>query len=541
MKINNAKDIHKYVEALINNMPLFKMPRYEALLHVLRTMEALFTRGSISERSEANLIMANRAFQDILRYMVYWTYSICPEGGKILSTPANCKEMIKETIEIAESYSKVFDFIKAEEMGDVSFNINKHSKIIGIEYLNEEAGRSFGLHEFFKGKELGNQSKNFFGNESGNMENMLKAKEEIEKSIKIKNKKEFIYSRSKFVFKTFEELSENIISQMFLMPEGWSLGFYTIGNFKLFWKHLLKIAIIHQVAFISYVEKMIKGNKNISYDNAVRCDNKKDLVNHIHMYSGLEKKVINNIIQDLIYDNAVKWTDIMFQPLFQIENKIIFSPNVIVGSRAERNINVLMSKINPTAYNDLTSNKEDGMISEFSNTLRENRYFFEPRVKLKEDDKVITDIDILVWDEKKENILLMQLKWLYGADATQEIYNQDKEFAAGIAQVKKSVNFIKRNSSYLSRFGLRPNNVFGIVISKLGLPSPFLNKENVILVESEQIIENLKAVPGNIKKLYTFLEQSSLPKKEIAECTLNVKEKIIGQYTFRLPVVSCKV
>lgn len=69
MKINNAKDIHKYVEALINNMPLFKMPRYEALLHVLRTTEEFFIRGSISERSEANLIMANRAFQDILRYI----------------------------------------------------------------------------------------------------------------------------------------------------------------------------------------------------------------------------------------------------------------------------------------------------------------------------------------------------------------------------------------------------------------------------------------------------------------------------------------
>lgn len=518
---DKPSDVHNYIESYVKQMALFKLPRNEAILHVLRKMERLFVDATIGMRD----------FQDMLRYLLYWIFTFSDaEGGRPVRTTRGHLQTMNEVLQCAKPYSKIYDFLSAVQRGKMAMTGDDTLKIISFKYLDENIGKQFGIKWLNKEQKLHDSLNNVFTQDIA--ENMQVAVSELNGSVRSADQGGFTYSRPLSVLKGFQRTAEKLIAGQFVLPSDWDLGDYSLGDLRLVWSHVLKIALIYNFALRHHMSR----NRVVSYDCAIYQENKDNFLKHIAMHSGLRKDIIEKIVSELSYDVKIKHTDIMFQPFFKIADKIVFSPSIIMSSNAERNLIALLNRRQSKIYDDLKNKKEDLMIADLTAPLHDNGYFFKERVNLKENRRPVTDIDLLLWDSGNRHLLILQLKWLNGADSTIEVLNNDEEFGDGIEQIKEAYRFLEQNPSFLkSTFGMVPLNVYGVVVSKIGLPSPFLARAGIVFVESKTLIEGIQSVQGDIKGLYDFLKETSELDNDLSDYEMTFNEVNISEYTFRLP------
>jgi len=271
---------------------------------------------------------------------------------------------------------------------------------------------------------------------------------------------------------------------------------------------------------------------------------KTSLIYYIKKYTGINKPVISEIIQDLTYDYRIPHMDVMYQPLIEMNYEIFFSPHIIIESLIDRNFQVLLTKLphRKKEYDILKNLKEDKMIEDLTTHLQKHGFKFRARIALKEEKQKKTDIDLLIWDEAYEDFLVVQLKWFYGPDSTQEVFNHDEQFKDGIRKTKMCIKYLQDNiSSVYSILKIlkanKTKNIYGIILSKLGTPSPFIEDPNFPIIEEIDFIELLKNSEGSVRNLYNLTVSFFESKKRVNDLKESTFELKLGDYTFSLPAV----
>lgn len=540
-EISKPSDIHDLFKFFRENLEFFKLPRIEAFLHSFRIFETIHIYMEMGLTSLRDLFVNEQTLQDAMKYMAYWISSECQGGDNYVLTEDSHIEKTIPAIGLTYDYTKIHDFVVATQKEWATLHFNEKQKTISFRYSDPAKSSLFftRLGDRLKKQALATTE---LGNGLDKIKGLEKALSRLLKTITFSKDGKLRYNTDAFILNRMKEFSKTTLEKEYILPHSWSVGAYSIKDFRNLWLHLNKFIWIHSFALRMAIINDL--NDNLGYiNNSIVIINKNTLINYFKKHTGLTKDVVNEIIGDLIYDVQIPFMDVMYQPLIELnKNNILLVPTLIINSFVDRNFQVLLTKLphRRTEYDKLKNLKEDKMIHDISGYLIDGGFSFRPKTKLKDNNHVITDLDIIIWDQFCLNFLIVQLKWFYGADSTQELYNQDCQFEEGIDKTIKSIEHVKNNFAQLeSLLGVpsskTPKKVFGTIVSKLGTPSPYVKDPNFPVIEEDNFIEFVKMADGNVENLYKSICQFFKSKKEAPDIKVSSAEIEVRDYTFVLP------
>ena len=542
MEILNPRFIFDLFDSIIAELDFFKLPRCEAFLHSFRILEAMQNNLGLGTKALDELIASSRFFEDTKKYLIYLIFTKCPEGGRFIKTNAADIEISMPAISLAKNFSLVHDAIVATQKNWADFFLDEQRKLIRFSYRDPEKG----ILLFRKSNnQVERDAKNIgeLTQEMKNAEVMIEALNQFSDSVRITKDRELKYSTNKFILDAFEEDVRVTLNKQAILEDSWTLGPYSIGDFRSIWIQLNKLSLLHMFAFIRSYQRY--GDYDAGYNDSIFSIRKSALINYINKHTGRSEAMITEIIRDLTYDYKLPHMDILYQPLIEMFDNVIFiSPNLIIGSLIDRNFQALLTKLphRKTEYDRLKNLKEDKMIKDLAPHLQKFGFLFKPKIKLKENKKLITDVDLLIWDDTSRNFLLIQLKWFYGPDSTQEVYNHDEQFNEGIKKTKICIEYLDSNIEKVIAMAKIPQTkercyIYGIILSKMGTPSPFIEDPDFPVIEEMDFIGLLEKCKGSISSLYNATVSFFESKKRIIGIKESSSELIVGDYTLVLPAI----
>ena len=405
--ITSLPEFRKYADRLIADLPIFKFPRNQAILHVFRTLQTCRTL-SLPGAGYETFYHGMRNIQDLLRYFTFKAFELCPP-------PA----------------------------GDVYTSLEHRT--IAINGVNE-------CHRF----SLIHDATVRFENDSSS----------------------FVGEISSDLLRSYAN-SQLRLLQAPLLPEHYSLGPYTLGEFRSFWAFLRAYAEVHECGLFTALALpgTIAALQGRPVTNSAISLSAGDLAKVANSATGLPEATVLEIVRDLTYaPDQVPWVDIMHQPLVPTGDEKLSSIPVVLGhSNFERNLLAIVEKIpwRSDAAVTLREGRETLMLEEIVPELEQLGLHTKCRLPLGPSTQRLGDIDLLSWDADTKNALAVSLKWFYGPDSIQEVLNHDDWYRDGLQKHREHIGHVKQNAEDLSaRFDLRPQlssetRLFGALVSKL--------------------------------------------------------------------------
>jgi len=534
--------IYELFDSVVASTPLFSLPRYEAFLHSFRLIEALESNFSVQGRGLDAMLLAARKYQDTKQHLIYLIYAKCPSGGRYTLTNKPHIEATIAAIEIAYSYSLVHSMIVGAEKGWGAFYFNEIKKELFFKYHDPVKSTHF-FNKFSDRVSWETNNLQTLEADYPKLERLNLAISQLADTVRITKEKELRFTTNPFIHTAIEEYLKIQLSKQYTLNDSWSLGPYLISDFRSVWIQLCKLSLFRSFAFLESVKKY--GDYDPGYNNILCRINKTELTQFISKYTKLNGSVISEILSDLTYDPNIRFIDIIQEPLVEMnKNDICFSPSMILGSLIDRNLQVLLNKLphRQKAYDVLKTFKEDLQIERIGSELTKREYQYRPKVILKEDHRLISEIDLLIWDKNTEGILIAQLKWFYGADSVQEVFNHDAQYSEGIQKTKISIEYLKRNySSLAAKLNLQTYKnprIYGIIVSRTGTPSPYIDDPSFPVIEEEDFIGLISKQSGNVDRLFYDINSHIASRKELPPVSESSIELKVGDYQFILPALS---
>jgi len=182
------------------------------------------------------------------------------------------------------------------------------------------------------------------------------------------------------------------------------------------------------------------------------------------------------------------------------------------------------------------------MIYTITQVLDENKLFYKSRVQLKEAEKQISDIDLLVWSDVSNAVLLISLKWFYGPDSVQEVSNHSKRYREANTQQRRIFEYSNTHKSeLLNRWGIMNKNIevttfLPLIIYEEDMPLEQDRESDFPAVKISRFIQQVERKKYNIHEIYEKLscEYGSYPAKEYK---IERFEYNIGEFVFSIPSI----
>ncbi len=537
-KVLKSTFIYNIFDSIIADSDFFSLPRLEAFLHSFRILEGMQNNLGLGNKELDELIN----FEDIKKYLIYWIYKKCPEGGILKKTSESDIEKSIQAISLAHKFSIIHDAIVSVQKQWADFYFDNKKNLIKFRYRDKEKGILLSGKFFDK---IRREAKNInqIKKKTKNSKTIFKAIKQFSETVRITPDKILKYQTDKFILNSFEKYARETLNLQAILDDSWSLGSYSIGDFRAAWIQINKLSFIHMFAFLSSYQKY--GNYDPGFNNALFRIRKNNLIKCIKKHTGLNELVISEIIRDLTYDYTIPHMDIIYQPLIEINNSEIFlSPLLIIRSMIDRNFQALLTKLprRKREYGRLKNLKEDKMINDLTSLFKKFGFKFESKITLKENKQIKTDIDLLIWDDTYKDFLVIELKWFYGPDSTQELFNHDQQFNEGIRKTKICIDFLERNKdSFFQKLDI-PNtrnnkNIYGIILSKMGTPSPFIDDPDFPVIEEMDFLVMLEKGKARVSILYKMIISFLDIKKSTRSLKASSSELSVGDYTFILPAI----
>jgi hypothetical protein len=163
--------------------------------------------------------------------------------------------------------------------------------------------------------------------------------------------------------------------------------------------------------------------------------------------TGFSTDLVECITSFLIHDNRTKNPDVYLQPLFALNEHVVWSPLVVSLSRQPRNALKLLCRTKATQQlgGTLNGTRENGMLLRFGRYLQKRAgYDFKINITVAEGaDK--TEIDLLAYNKREPSqVLLVQGKASIAADDQNEIDSVTKDMVVGREQCQLAEAILKR-------------------------------------------------------------------------------------------------
>lgn len=529
------KRLDAFFDEQFSSLKIMSLPRATALAHALRVAEfrQLMNELQLRDKGEEQYLWPlRREHQDGLKCLVYRLFAHINDQGTVVSTGDETIRVAEEAVGFAERYAPIADTLSLCRLG--------------LSVVTEGPANTFKC-EMIEKAHLERLRATLPNSTTQRMRAMARIASRsadaddrriallLQDRVRPTGPLTFRIRVDEDLLRACLPVAERIVSHLeYLLPEEWSIGPYTLGEFRRCWSTLVRLTVVHRLGTTAVIG--LFGRECAPFNTPIVEIHPKSLVAHISHHSGVARPAVEAIVGDLTYDPArVRHTDIMYQPLVPASEQILILPSIIEGSNAERNLVVLWNKIpeREKVYSMLSAKKEDLFLDELEGLFREHKIESRRYVRISK----LTDADLVVWRSDEQVFLIVQAKWLYGGDSIREVLSHDQQLLNGIKQAETAITWAKENPrEFLRLCGLderryRVKEVLGIVASKVGDATCYAWSDAIPVVEPVDLRNELNSdnsVP--ITRLHARLLDVTRP-KGIAKAGEEVKIEF-PPYTF---------
>ena len=301
----------------------------------------------------------------------------------------------------------------------------------------------------------------------------------------------FIFNIPTTINNELQLMFESVLRSKWTLDDEIQIGVYQVGDAKKLWVSLAKICAFHESI------TTFSGLPGIGMEYLPAVVEKKDIVELLSRDTGIQTKKVSEFISDITFNQAIETNEIMFQPLVPASNSdiLFFSPHMILFSNPERNLMKLWARRYPGPYGAKIAKKgkdEERSLKDEFEKINQN-FIAVCSKKLTYQGRVLTDIDIALYDKVGREALFIQMKWCMQPDSTIEVRDVDSKLNDGMEQLRKISGYLHTQlDAYENIFGKgtqRPKKVFMCVVSTSSTGSFWVKTDYVVF--NKDIVLNI--------------------------------------------------
>lgn len=256
--------------------------------------------------------------------------------------------------------------------------------------------------------------------------------------------------------------------------------------------------------------------------------------------SGVDRKVVTEILSLLVYGHRTRSPDPALQPIFLDDHEEHrWLPLGLIGtSRMERNFLALAARVDQSGFNAASHVFSTEMTSRFTNRLHGHQdWIVRPKVGVP-GRKDLGDNDLAIVSPRSKAVLLVELKSSLDAAEMRETLDRTSTAAKACSQHIKRIEAVRTNpSALLSAVGV-PDvsgewSVDGVVVFSAFSCGP----HSGISVMSESLFLSACSHATNLRALARWIQDGSYLPRMGEEVLTSVCEKAIGRAAFQWQLI----
>jgi hypothetical protein len=537
--IATIDDILEYLDRHLEALGLYGHSRYQAAMSAISFIQSNFSTLEVLAPSanDGAVHRALRESQDVLKYALYGVFTSCPAASSSKATPV----FGPLHFETFRSYSVIHDCVQGIRHGIMDYTVDAAARKItfltsGSSLIDGRRGRK----ELDERHETANRAIGSF---------TAIERTEIRKAFGSHFRKVVVNTRSgqleyEITGDTYRLALLTIARQepFFLrgpkLPGTLNLGPFSTEDYRSYWRTLAALTLIHDLSYKSFVD----AKTIMPPSSSVLVAEDSCLENRIASLSTLPLDVVRDITHDLTYSPIeVDWTEPQYQPLLPVQPGRVAVPSLLVGNNNyERNYAALVEKL-PWRKKQaalLKSVREDEMIDGLRGPIKELGLSTKPRVPLRHAGGQVSDIDLAIWQESTQTIILASLKWHYGPDSVTEVMNHAKRYQEANAQQRRILDFAtaypREVLTSLSLGTWDQPNFLPLIIYQEDMPLEKDREPGLPATNITRFIRVLRQKSGNLQACHAKLksEYTSFPATRLM---YTYSEYRLGEWRFDVP------
>jgi len=543
--ITAVTDIGPFLDAAVSGLAIFRRPRIEATLHVLRLVQTLYSvndvRAAMRGRFRANEL-GLRASQDLLRWLMYKVFTINPSGGTVRPSTKEDVDEAATAVGVFLSYSTIQDGILVSQAGQSDCRVDRASKTIRFQYTEPDREARLATRLVREAREREAARQRVADSTSPTMV------EAVRRTIGAAT----IDGELGLTYEPTPELIDAVRAQVApempppLLPSTCSLGPYSLGQFRAFTEQLVVRSTIHEL-MLAAAAMTLKGTWG-PHNGAALLLTVPSIIDWMRVHAALDPGVSAEILRDLTYaPDRVRWVDVLYQPMIPLDGDQLATIPILIGaSNYERNLLALVDRLpwRKEGSVNLKGIREGLMFDQIEAVTRAAGVVSKRRLGLGPKTAPLGDIDLLLWNRQATVALALSLKWFYGADSMREVLNHDDWFRKGIATHIELVKALSESPEEVSaRHRLEPpltksTVVRGLLVSHEAKPTEWVDTEGLIVVSMREFLDAFRKCDGDLETCERALHQPAESLSEETRISRKVEAVELGGYKFEIPMIT---
>jgi hypothetical protein len=378
-------EIEPYIDNLYKDSALLKLDRDVAIVHLLRFFEDSSRFGSLITLSRGDRLqyyLAMRHAHESLPWAARWVWRDCPRVGvPSLALDWDAYGEAFKLMQLAHDYDQLVRCFTLYSRKIFSFELHRSSHLVKFAFTSKDVELKDGARALYSIKQesppIAEKLLEFLDDNRAVIRTILP--HYIDKigefSVKYKVAKDL-----HDIFKKWAVL--NAGQMRFVLPDGWKVGAFSLGQFRSFWTSLLYTAILHTMAH-AFADKSV-GTSGGAIETAVMVLTVAELDTLGGIFA-LDSETFATIRDLLTYEPSRNYWDPFWQPLFRIaDGRFLLCPSLILGSSAQRNLVNLMTKteVRRKLYDAISVQKEEEQLNEMERVLSFGNHTIKRQVPL---------------------------------------------------------------------------------------------------------------------------------------------------------------
>lgn len=415
------------------------LDRDSALIHLLRWRALAASRNSITVNAER--LQQSAAEAEAVNFAASWINYKCAKTTNFTlgGTDESVFRRIGQLFEAACRFSAIYSVMNAVWLGRDKVSGCDHK--YELDFLNEKV-KILSLADYA----LGISQPPLCGGTNQALMNVLE-----QLNIHRSGAYDLIY---KLDDETFEFVRANLIvprEPPWVLESTWTVGSYTIGNYRRFWEALATFSFVNTLACaVTDKSLAVEYPTQLCYpvNTAVPTFSKEEWIERLLRWSQLDRGTVEQILNDLTVDlsrlpglpttggTKAKTTSLMYQPFVPVGDVLALDTHSVTASMAERNLLQLISILRKDTFDALTSKKEKSWLKELEQRWI-NGGLVARNVSVAQGKG---DIDVLLCDDENKFAIAIQAKFLmdvdrYKRDYINYILKAQKQARDGVAWI----------------------------------------------------------------------------------------------------------
>jgi hypothetical protein len=325
------------------------------------------------------------------------------------------------------------------------------------------------------------------------------------------------------------------------IPVFWKFSGIPYENIRLYRGTLSALSYAHEFLHRSQIVSEIVGLgiSSLAFRMSVT-----ELNQRISILSGLDERVVERISQMFTFDGSIEHLDPICQPLLLANKRaeIIVPRAYVYASKWERNLLKLLAKnpLTKSEYDSFSSSKEEIAFDTLVPYIKGFGIVVKARVNIISNGKLVTDVDLLLFDPRDHLLLVVQHKWLIEPDSVNESKDCDQELLGGIRQAELAKQHL---SNALEACKLMPEIpiegfilVEGLVVCRGLEPSGFVREKDTPVVTEKWFKQQL-AKSHCLGEIFRLAKDRPDRKNLSRDWTSIFKSVRIAGYELRIPAI----